>query len=83
MYLDVLTLAYNFSKVQKYVFHKYNVFQNRNTFFINTIGQRENMLTFASALYKRLSASAFHNTKHGQKWETLYEVKLSRFHLAT
>ena len=41
-YLDVLTLAYNFSKIRKYVFHKYVVFQSTNTLFINTSGQKAN-----------------------------------------
>ena len=46
-YLGLLMLAYNFSKVRKYVFHKYVVFQYTNTLFINTSGQKANMPIFA------------------------------------
>ena len=45
-YLDVLTLAYNFSKVRKYVFNKYVVFQKTNMLFINMSEQKANTPIF-------------------------------------
>ena len=42
MYSDVLTIKYDFSKVQKYMLKKYDVFQNTNMYFLNTSGQRAN-----------------------------------------
>ena len=45
-YLDVLRLAFNFSKVRKYVFHKYVVIQSTNMIFINTSGQKANTPIF-------------------------------------